>query len=243
MAWRGGGACVTGVQHERSGTAGQDFCAVFDGAPGALIFLVADGAGSMPHGGDGAALCGEVAQEFWRDHVLSPNNYKAVFSQFMDQLQGRLDGAAETLGVARESLASTCLLAVCQGEAVYTMQVGDGRIIWRQQGADTYNTFKKADSEFVNETAFVTDKSPPLRLQYMRKVGFLALMTDGLEPVSIHQEHQHPHAPFFRPFDDFLQARPGRIKIEGIVQDFLKSPRLREKCSDDVTLLIGGDDG
>jgi hypothetical protein len=97
--------------------------------------------------------------------------------------------------------------------------------------------------EYANETAFLTD-SDALERARLRLVAapqsFLCAATDGLEGVSIERRAMAPHAPFFKPLDDYILSARDERQARLDIRAFLASARLEARSDDDKTLLLSG---
>ena len=98
--------------------------------------------------------------------------------------------------------------------------------------------------QYVNETRFVTDSDAAVHLECVvlaETVAEIALLTDGLQTLALHYQHQQAHTPFFRPMFHQLRAQtePGSSELlTNALARFLASPAVNERTHDDKTLIL-----
>ena len=97
--------------------------------------------------------------------------------------------------------------------------------------------------EFYNETVFVTSAGFSEHARYevlpAAEVSGVAVLTDGLEMVSMDLADGTPHEPFFRTL--FTLARDPEEDLaaaERELGDLLRSERICERTDDDKTLIL-----
>jgi hypothetical protein len=72
------------------------------------------------------------------------------------------------------------------------------------------------------------------------KVKALALMTDGIQYVSIRSADQTPHQPFFEPLFRQLPGVRDVQKASQNLAEFMISPQISSRSDDDKTLVLIG---
>jgi len=154
--------------------------------------------------------------------------------------------AAEADASPRD-FACTLLGAVVTEEVACFWQRGDGFILRDREGR--YEPIFSPDrGQYVNETSFITDADAAEALHFLRldeRLNQLAVLTDGLEPVTIVARTGLGFERFFAPlFARLAQSEPGwREELAHQLAGLLDDPRVNAKTGDDKTLLLAIRDG
>jgi hypothetical protein len=72
------------------------------------------------------------------------------------------------------------------------------------------------------------------------RVKALALMSDGMQPVSIHTADHTPHPPFFEPLFRQLPGVKDLHKASQNLAEFMASDQICAHTDDDKTLVLIG---
>jgi hypothetical protein len=235
--WTVAAATRRGESHARRGERGQDaLCLRLRG--GLMVAVLADGAGSAPRGGPGAALaCRMLAQAaLAARHPLDETGP----APWLSAARSAIAAAAETRGLAPRDFAATLILAVSDGAATLVAHVGDGGAV--ALGPEGWHALSWPETgEYAGTTHFLTDDPPALRVtRHDGPVRALALFTDGLERLVLDFAAQQPHAPFFdRMTAPLSRSGPGRDRaLSRALGDWLESPAVAARTDDDRTLLL-----
>lgn len=175
-----------GRGHAGDGTRGQDRTAYLSRG-GVQVLCLSDGAGSATHSEYGAQAlvdsgC-ELLVERFADFATSGDG-AGVKLEIVRHLLDRLDDVASRRGVAVKDLAAT-FLAVAVAEAsdrFLIVHVGDGVIGYVKAGEPRVASGPD-NSEFVNQTTFVTSEQSAAGMRVLRgsldDVSGFVLMSDG----------------------------------------------------------------
>jgi hypothetical protein len=232
-AWRAVGASVVGSGHRARGVGCEDACAVAVADDGALLIVVADGAGSAAEAALGARVAVASALEALRRG--------ADVGDALLVARAAVEDVAGAAGRPVGALAATVLATRVTAESLETAQVGDGALVVRRGGA--YEVPAPDDKgEYLNETCFLTSDGwrAAMRRATVPAEGIdgVAAMTDGLQLLAFDLGSGAPHAPFFEPFLAFA-AEGGPVEQ---LEEFLGSARVGERTDDDVTLVVAARD-
>lgn len=243
--WRVVGRSIRGSSHERGGGECQDACDVRV-VNGAVVIVVADGAGSASQGGLGAECAVRAAMESLVDALSQPQCVDPP--QDSELLMRAAIGAREkVLLVAQElviparDLACTLICAVAQESSVSALQIGDGAVIVREGPGRMTLVTRPQRGEFVNVTIFLTSEGAIEGAELAKvdgKIRAVAAITDGLEPISLSAASMTPYEPFFQQVFDWMSspdAQPQSLREQ--LGMFLSSERVRVRTEDDVTLV------
>ncbi len=246
--WLTAAASRRGTAHARRGEPRQDAVLVRHGPGEALVAAVADGAGSAPRGGAGAALACRVmaasaAARLRRDGFAALDPSAAV-----EAARAALLAAAGRHGIAPRALATTAILLLSDGERTRLAHVGDGAVVARGADGGWTALAWPAGGPYAGMTAFLTDEpAPEVRVREVDgPVSGLALFTDGLERLVLDLAGGTPHAPFFdmvaapldrRAADPAVPAGRDRT-LSAALARYLGSEPVTDRTDDDTTLLL-----
>lgn len=242
--WRIAAARRCGESHIRRGERCQDALAIRLAGPGGgtLLAAVADGAGSAPRGGVGAALAARAAVAAAEAGLARGETLdEAALERWMQAARTRVLGAAAGRGVAARDCAATLVLLASDGRATVAGHVGDGAAAVR--GAEGWSALSWPDAgEHAGETRFVTDPDPAIRIaRHAGPVDAIALLTDGLERLVLDFAARAPHAPFFERMTAPLSALTvaGRDRALSVaLARWLGGAAVAARTDDDRTLLL-----
>jgi hypothetical protein len=209
---------------------------------GALVAVVADGAGSAAMGDLGAEVAVDtVVTQLRRALDEDRSDFCAVLREAAAQAREAVLSEALKQGSESRSFASTLLALVVTPEGGGALQIGDGVIVV-SDGSDGWNwVFWPQRGEYANTTHFLTDDDAVQRLQvetFSQTITDLALMTDGLEPLALHYASKTAYAPFFNGMFRPLIESDGVGEIDHLsasLERFLSSDRVGSRTDDDVS--------
>jgi len=135
--------------------------------------------------------------------------------------------------------ATTLLLVIVTIHWVAVAQVGDGAIVIQHEDGTLESLTPPELREYINETNFLTDDDYLMQTEYtiLSRAGLqgIALLTDGLQIVSMKLPENIPHVPFFTSLFKFA-AQPDATEAE--LRRFLEGERINVRTDDDKTLLL-----
>jgi Protein phosphatase 2C len=260
--WRTLSASVAGTAHTRVGEPCADASAVrvLKGGDGGslLVAVAADGAGASPRAKDGARLaCAAIVEQArtWAagkkprkrspGEKPRPRDLRAFeredVARFVDGARARVVAAARRESQDERDFSCTLLVALVDQHAGVFFQIGDGAIVYREDGRYVPALWPQS-GEYANCTFFLTDPDAATRVQVKRARGVheVALFTDGLQGLALHFASRAAHGPFFAPMFARLRGvkatRPR--SLAGELQAFLDSPAVNQRTDDDKTLVL-----
>ncbi|MTJ32456.1 PP2C family serine/threonine-protein phosphatase [Aphanizomenon sp. UHCC 0183] len=249
MGWKAIARSAVGTSHQKQKIPipCQD-CGNYRIFKDVIVGAVADGAGSAKYSHFGAELAVETVIKCFADidkqgfsQPLSEMEAKEVFTKFVKDVITALNKKADNNDYSVHDLACTLLVFIATPEWVAAMQIGDGFMVVSSQDAEYQLLFEPDKGEFFNETTFVTSANALEEMQVQvisGKKEFICASTDGLEKVAIRLSDWKPHAPFFKPLEEYLRETDKPEDDEKYVIDFLNSERLNSRTDDDKTLLL-----
>ncbi|WP_010250469.1 PP2C family serine/threonine-protein phosphatase [Acetivibrio cellulolyticus] len=252
-SWKYAFCSTVGTSHEKLNTPCQDFgdCqTVFtsDNQP-ILIITVSDGAGSAKYADIASKLVCTLVLEEMRCFFEAESNIEKIninlIKDLINHIQEQINIRAESTNSKVREYACTILVAVIGTTSGVFFQIGDGAIvISSSEDLDDFNwIFWPAKGEYENTTYFITDAQACDNLQFAyvnRTIDKIAVFTDGLQNLALHNKTQTVHPPFFRNLFKFLgtthETEPEKLAIP--ITNFLNSQQVNERTDDDKTLVI-----
>ena len=152
-----------------------------------------------------------------------------------------LNEYAVRLGRRSRDYACTLLLVVVTKTAWYTMHVGDGAIVGYLTDDTTMTLSEPENGEFVNTTTPLTSSTYHEQMRFGTGTEALigvALLTDGIQQLCINQKTRRSFDPFFAYVLKTFRAPTSAKARDMLVRDFLNSQPVRDKCDDDLTLVV-----
>src|ERR1700730_16757286 len=217
-SWKYVFASVSGTSHDGSETGCQDVsdCRVLTGPDDAevLIAVAADGAGSAKRAWEGAALaCSLFLNEM--EALFSTGGTVADISfefakDWLTRFQNEVGARATAEEINPREFACTFLSAVLGEESSVFMQIGDGLIVIpsAEEPEEYCWAFWPQRGEYANMTNFATDADAAEKLEHNlvnHRIAEVAILTDGLQNLTVQYETQLVHTPFFRPIFEWLR--------------------------------------
>ncbi|MEC9695588.1 PP2C family serine/threonine-protein phosphatase [Escherichia marmotae] len=248
MSWRLVYASAVGTSHISSGLPCQDACQMQvvwlkDQQPLLVVFL-ADGAGSVSLGGEGAMLAVNEAMAYMLQKVqggeLGLNDVLAT--DIVLSIRQRLFAEAEAKELAVRDFACTFLGLISSANGTLIMQIGDGGVVV-DFGHGLQLPLMPMVGEYANMTHFVTDEDAVSRLETYtctERAIKVATFTDGIQRLALNMLDNVPHGPFFAPFFNGLKsATPEQYDLlPDLLKQFLFSEAVNERTNDDKTLAL-----
>jgi hypothetical protein len=248
--WRTLAASVVGTSHASTGLPCADACAArvlrSSGGGALLVAVAADGAGTSERAVEGARLTCEVVLRqaaLWASRHPDLSTFgREQFLPWLTKVRRRIARAARAQ--ARQSRDFSCtLLVALVGEARGVFfQIGDGAIVYRGADGGYVPALWPQNGEYANCTWFVTDEDAAARVESAEAEGVheVALLTDGLQGLSLRFDTREAHGPFFEPM--FARLR-GESEGEpaGLLEElraFLGSAPVNQRTDDDKTLVL-----
>lgn len=226
------------------GSPGDDVCRIAWVGP-AIVFVVADGAGSANLGGVGARITCETfvasaAKLLQPVTVGGASDATDPARAILADVRARVNEEAFARDVEPMALAATLVGAVVTDTEAIFIQVGDGAAVYRM--ADDYElAIVPEETEFVNTTFFVTSPDAEAHLQVRRIEGRLeevALFSDGLQGLVLHTVDHRPHATFFGTVFRTLRAAGEDTTAQAWLANMLASDMVTNRTDDDTSIVI-----
>lgn len=247
--WRFAFRSVVGTSHLGTGTPCQDTsaCAILrpeGGGDAALVAVVSDGAGSASLSHLGSEMACELfmtgAEAFLAgDDTLSDGRWLTDFQQAVAV-------RARELGAESKDFRCTIVAAIVSEREALFFQIGDGAIVvTSDHEPDDYCwVFWPDQGEYANTTYFATDDNARERFRVERtdrRIGSIAVFTDGIQYLALNYKDKIPHPPFFRAMMAPVLASGGRGLIDELAQSlgaYLASTELCARTDDDKSLVL-----
>ena len=243
------GASVEGNSHKKTGLPCQDAFQYTVTESGWAVIAVSDGAGSAPlshHGSETAVRHAVEELKKKLDSVTDLSEQVALSESALNQILvlslEAVKQKAEVLEASYKDLACTLLLVAVSSAELYSIQVGDGAIVFENEEGVLKSLTKPANpDEYVNVASFLTSGSGIQSADYNHVEGrnkSVAVFTDGIELMVTKYPSGVPHAPFFKKIFDFSRSQSDADEASEKLRQMLDSPKFREKSDDDMTLVV-----
>lgn len=246
--WRSISASVTGPSHEKSDAPCQDSHltrVLTKLGDESLVACVADGAGSAAKSHDGSALVCEAIVEQATEYFDTHDGSFATLSEeivitWCQEARERIVRLADMRQERVREYATTLVVALMAPECAFFVQIGDGAIVARRNGALGV-VFWPASGEYANSTNFLTAEDYEQHLECLAIDGEfaeVALFTDGIERLALSFEGYVPHLPFFDPLFNTLRSVPDPAELNPELSRFLNSESMKNRSDDDKTVVL-----
>ncbi|PZT64335.1 protein phosphatase 2C domain-containing protein [Escherichia coli] len=250
MSWRLVYASAVGTSHISADLPCQDACqmqvAWLNDQQPLLVMFLADGAGSVSQGGEGAKLAVDEAMAFMvqkvQDGELGLNDVLAT--NMVLTIRQRLFAEAEAKALAVRDFACTFLGLISSANGTLIMQIGDGGVVV-DFGRGLELPLTPMVGEYANMTHFISDEDAVSRLETFtstERAHKVAAFTDGIQRLALNMldNYNSPHVPFFTPFFIGLAAATQEQLdlLPKLLKQFLSSPAVNERTDDDKTLAL-----
>lgn len=246
--WKWAAASSRGTSHREGGDRCQDaqLCRAFGKEGSVLTAIVADGAGSASHGGEGASLVCRFIMRSVEAHFGFTEDLPAdeTIGAWVADLRNLIVRVAEPRALNSRDFASTLLLGIAGPNSTVFAHVGDGGAVFRPRGESLWEVGSwPAHGEYASTTWFVTDPAGA-RLRFTRipaASNAVALFTDGLERMVLNHADRSAHSPFFertsKPIEAVSQAGRSHILCQSLAQ-YLDTDAVNSRTDDDKTLVL-----
>lgn len=247
--WRYVYASVAGTSHTGAGIVCQDASFVqMSVAPDdeAIVLVASDGAGSARRSDVGSQMtCSSIAG-LVSEHLGTGGTVRSITIERVQEWIREVVEAMRQRAYAEEAdlrdLACTLVVAIVGRRDAVFVQVGDGAIVVGRH--DEYcPVFWPQNGEYANTTFFLTDDAVSARVQFLLQEGEVdevALLTDGLQMLALHNATRAAHDPFFRPLFSYLRLKQdqGADDLKAGLCEWLNSEVVNRRTDDDKTLIL-----
>ncbi len=245
--WQAIGASVQGTSHIRAGIPCQDahgYRLLSNG----VIAAVADGLGSAARADEGAKIAVETALDALAEALVdslpfnSDTLLKIVQDAFTHARQA-LEQTASNSALPLRDYGTTLIVTMVTEDWLVLGHIGDGAVV-ALFADDTLKTVSPPQrGEYVNEATPLTAQDALLMAHFsvcQAPVKAVALLTDGLQHLSLNLATDAPFAPFFAPFFSAITQTLDVSEASGQLAAFLGSERVCARTDDDKTLVLIG---
>ncbi len=244
MTIRSYGASVIGKSHLAAGTPCHDAHQFQTFLEDAYIAVVSDGMGSAAHAEKGSRCAADTVLSLLLETItedLSDEDVINAIKEAFLNTQKRLQEEAQDLEVDIKDLNATLLVFLSLSKRQFYGQVGDCAAIGKTE--DGYQVIARQQrGEYANATFSVCNPQSVLDGIYEKTLTFypyVALMSDGIESISVSAKDKTVSALFFDPFFNAFQKDGfDEETVSNSLSRFLSSDRINQKTDDDKTLLF-----
>lgn len=245
--WKIVASSVQGTSHDKTKQPCQDAHGWKHFSDDVLIATVADGAGSASLGEVGAEIACKIARQKVEEEFCEcglpkdDESWKRYLVTALEAARAAVEAEADARKTSPRELATTLILAVATPQLVAVAQIGDGAAVVSNGDGDIAALTIPQNGEYINETTFIISPNAIETAQltvWHGATAQIAAFSDGLQMLALKLPLGVPHAPFFAPLFRFVENSTDEKEAEQELQSFLRSPRIRERADDDLTLLL-----
>jgi hypothetical protein len=212
-----------------------------------VVIIVADGAGAAPRAEVGSELASSSALDYVVASVESaePSDYEFDWTALV---RGAIGSAIESIQVEAAAqcvpmdyYATTLTIVIAMPKLVIAAQVGDGMVFVAGQDGGIVRLTVPQRGEYSNETNMLTSANArdTIQITFWRDpVTGIAVMSDGLLPITTVLPYYKPYFPFFTNLFAFLRHSDDHEQATGKLKSFLMSDRVQDGTGDDLTLVL-----
>jgi hypothetical protein len=242
------GASVQGTSHIKVSLPCQDAYAYKVINDSIIVAAVADGLGSALYAQVGAQLAAAGAITCVEQKLVSevPGDEAAWVQLVRDcflSACARLEEEAQKNQAILRDYSTTLILAIVTSDWLVTGHIGDGAVVASLEDSGLVLVSLPKNDEYVNVTYPLTMPDMVNVAEFKAcptRVNALALMSDGMQQVSIHSADNTPHLPFFEPLFRQLPGVKDMHKASQNLAEFMASDPINSHTDDDKTLVLIG---
>ena len=242
------GASVQGTSHIKIPLPCQDAHAYKAINASIFVAAVADGLGSAVYAQAGAQLAAASAVAFVEQQLAAetPGDEAGWVQLARDCFLAacaRLEAEAQKDQAVLRDYSTTLILAILTPDWLVTGHIGDGVVVASLEDGDLVLASQPMNEEYVNVTYPLTMPDMIHIAEFKAspaKVKALALLSDGMQHVSIRTVDHTPHPPFFEPLFRQLPGVKDMHKASQNLAEFMASEQICAHTDDDKTLLLIG---
>jgi serine/threonine protein phosphatase PrpC len=243
--WAATGVSVAGASHVARSKTCEDACAGLALSGNILLLAVGDGAGSAKCAAEGSKHSVHEALRFLATQLdgsepADGQDWRNLLLATLIQARAALAALSEsTAGSCVRDFATTLMVAVLTETTLASLQVGDGAMVVRTVNGATEVIAAGPTSDFANETTFINSAAAlaevAISTRPINEVQGLALVTDGVESISIDYRTNSAHPPFWDAIFEF--GGQEEAKAEDLAAT-LSEDWVNELTDDDKTLVV-----
>ncbi|MBV4356231.1 PP2C family serine/threonine-protein phosphatase [Pinibacter aurantiacus] len=249
MMWKAIGQSAIGTSHLATNKSCEDAIAykIVNAANNetALICCVSDGAGSAAYAEEASTIATQKAIELFEECIAAEKDVdNSIVMSVAENIYDVFANLAEERGVEINEFSSTFLGCILlPGKSVF-FQIGDGAII-RDDGNNGYAAiWWPQNGEYSNTTVFLVDdiNFPNLKITTVNeRINEVAIITDGLQHLTLNNETSSVHGPFFSDLFKWLRMAKNAEETEILnnkLREFLSGQMINSRTDDDKTLFL-----
>ncbi len=245
--WQVIAASSRGTSHVQIGSPCQDAYG-YRILENCVIATVADGLSSAKKSDEGAKLAVDTIIDVLKNalavnHPIHSESWKQILASAFNHTRERLEQTAKITGIPLQEYDTTLLVVVITPNWLTVGHVGDGAVVALMENEILETISPPQRGEYANEVTPLTDQKALDAVRfYVRSIPVkaVALLSDGLQSLSINLATGTPYKPFFAPLFESLCQPIDTAETSLQLAEFLNSERICLKTDDDKTLLVVG---
>jgi len=249
MIWKVIGQSVIGTSHIQSGKSCEDALSykliTIGEEQEAIVCFVSDGAGSAKFAAEASEASVsrgvEIAEKMLMEGAeINEQNLLALAEQVYDYILS----LAEAEEVQKNEFSCTLLGFIVLSDRAGFLQIGDGAIVRSDESDHLTTVWWPQNGEYQNTTTFLIDNEnlPHLKIKIIEEaITEIAIFTDGLQMLTLNNETESVHQPFFNNLFPLLRKARELEHISILnnrLIDYLSGDAINNRTDDDKTLLL-----
>ena len=173
----------------------------------------------------------------------APEGWTETLKAAFDLARQELESVAERSGLPLREYGTTLITLVLTSDWIAIGHLGDGAVVILGDGDAVETISAPQRGEYANEVIPLTALDALASVRFtvrQQKTKAAALLTDGLQSLSINSATNEPYVPFFAPFFAAICGVIDTADTSEQLTQFLLSERICERTDDDKTLVVLG---
>ena len=246
--WNIVGASVQGTSHIKTNLPCQDYHNYNILTERTIVGAVADGLGSASKSREGSKLAVDKAIEaislvISQEYPTNEESWETAVKRGFHEARSKLVKQAEATNCPLREYGTTLIVIILNDEWLVTGQVGDGAVVALFEEGQLETVSYPQGGEYANQTIPLTTPDALEHAKFSAKkaeIQAVAILSDGIQHLSINSADHKPHAPFFTPIFGTLSTINDSQTISHQLAEYLASERVCARTDDDKTLLLIG---
>jgi hypothetical protein len=185
-------------------------------------------------------------KKLFRRPVSDRVDFKKLLTMSVKHARNQIFLRAKLENSLEQEYACTLVLTIIRNSEYHLVHVGDGAVVgvFASENQETIETISGPDNgEYANSTTPITSPYYAEHVRYAcnssdKKLQGIFVFTDGIQNLCINHQTKQAFSGFFTPILQWFREFAPDVNLDDKCMELLDSPRIREKCDDDLTLVV-----